>query len=398
MITAGSSSKTASRLANWSETTQGIIYVVDGKVQFADDFDHFRNGFCRLLEVEVAKGKALVERIVAVTLEKNGKLPSELDAEVVAANIKEAVLLEFPPAKGRLEALGDAKQWGSDLWGKAADKVFAGSISGDVSCAVVGSTESGFAWLVKPESAVVVDPVSIEYDKAYFSDKEVHHYGMKQYLAHKDWRMEKARRLTCLVVDNMGKRTASFKAGGASTRILDIGSASGFFRAAFAELGFSHFGTELSGEMIQLASEGFGYETWQGGIFEMEEIVPKGTEPFHMITMWDVIEHLDRHKESLLILQKYLREDGVIVVRTPNLLCFEADVLGDMFYSYKFDHTSYFSVKSLNALMSDVGMEPVYMETSSHFFKGLLGANHTYKIGQDLYGADIVSVYGRKGK
>jgi hypothetical protein len=73
----------------------------------------------------------------------------------------------------------------------------------------------------------------------------------------------------------------------------------------------------------------------------------------------------------------------------------EADLLGDRYYSYKLDHIRYFSPASLTSLMKLCGLEKIYLETTSHLFKGLLAADFLHQLGQQLKGADIVAVYGR---
>jgi hypothetical protein len=47
-------------------------------------------------------------------------------------------------------------------------------------------------------------------------------------------------------------------------------------------------------------------------------------------------------------------------------------------------------------MMVNLGLEPIYVDTDSHIFKGLLGADYLFKQGKALKGADILAVYGRK--
>ena len=179
---------------HWVKDTIGVLYVVDGQVQFADDFDHLANGFCRLLEISEMQIMQLIEEWVIHTLiEQAGKLPSQLPPEQRLKSLQQAVLNVFPPDSKRFTKL-DSQDWGKDFLGHSADTVYAGSISGNLSRAVVGSSKSGFAWLINPREASVIDARSIEYDTAYFNDRPDSHYGMKQYLQHTDWRMNKARR------------------------------------------------------------------------------------------------------------------------------------------------------------------------------------------------------------
>jgi 2-polyprenyl-3-methyl-5-hydroxy-6-metoxy-1,4-benzoquinol methylase len=383
--------RTAVKSGQWHETAMGLLYEVEGRIQFCDDFDHFRNGVVRLLEVPTERVIALIERTVQLVKEGEGKLISDSHPEKVIPYLKAARKELFPESDRPLTMLGDSVDWGTNFKGSKADTIFAGSISGDSSRAVVGNKKDSFAWLVAPSEQKAVHPNSIVYDTAYYDDKPVSHYGMKKYLQQLDWRSEKARRLINLIVDNSGERKARWLANPEHVKLLDVGSATGLFRSVAAEKGFSHYGIDLSEDAIALGKEHYGYETWHGGIFDLEKFA--GDHKFDVVTMFDLIEHIDRHVDSMKILADLLSDDGIVVVRTPNLEAFEADVLGDHYYSFKFDHTSYFSVPSLNELMKTVGLEPCYVETSSHIFKGLLGADFLFQMGKKNKGADIIAFY-----
>ncbi len=87
--------------------------------------------------------------------------------------------------------------------------------------------------------------------------------------------------------------------------------------------------------------------------------------------------------------------NGNEVIRTPNLSAQEAEILGDSYYSFKLDHVRYFSANSLNEMMHGVKMKAVFSETASHLFKGILGADYLFKLGQARRGADILALYER---
>jgi len=378
----------------WVKDSIGVLYVVEGQVQFADDFEHLANGFCRLLEVPEEKVAALIEEWVQYCLEMHGQLPSQLSAEIKISALTAAVQKVFTIAGPRFEDLSQRTSWGTDFFGNQADTIYAGSISGNITRAVVGCKKSGFAWLIEPESQKAVHAGSIEYDTAYFNDRPDSHYGMKQYLQHTDWRMQKARRFAAHMLDVSGERAKKWLKNPADVSLLDIGSATGLFRAAVGELGFEHCGIDLSADAIELCRQNFGFATWEGSIFDLEKHIKNG-QKFNIITLWDVIEHLDRHIEALQSIANYLTDDGIIVVRSPNLESMEATILGDMYYSFKLDHTSYFSVRSLDKLFSQIDMKSIHTETVSHIFKGCLGVQYLYDAGERMEGADILAVYAR---
>jgi 2-polyprenyl-3-methyl-5-hydroxy-6-metoxy-1,4-benzoquinol methylase len=385
------------RKGQWVKDSIGVLYVVDDLVQFADDFEHLANGFCRLLEVPEDQVTALIEEWVTQSLTLHDRLlPSQIPMDARIECLRRAVLKVFAIAGPRFEQLSDAAGWGTDFLGNQADTIYAGSISGNLTRAVVGCQSTGFAWLIDPAKHNAVDARSIEYDTAYFDDRPDSHYGMKQYLQHTEWRMQKARRFAHHVLKVAGKRAERWLKEPAKASVLDIGSAIGLFRAAIGECGLTHYGIDVSTDAIEHCKQGFGFDTWLGSIFDLGKNIAPG-QKFNIITMWDVIEHLDRHLEALQYIENCLSDDGIVVVRTPNLASMEATILGDMYYSYKLDHTSYFSVRSLDSIFKLVGLEPIHTETVSHIFKGFFGVQYLYDAGKRLEGADILAVYARAG-
>ncbi|CAN5184637.1 hypothetical protein BH11CYA1_BH11CYA1_33780 [soil metagenome] len=386
-----------SKKGQWVRESLGVLYVVDGQVQFSDDHEHFANGILRLLEVPEEKLTELIEVWVEQSLALHKKLPSQMPMDAREECLRLAALMVFPPKADRLKELTAGANWGTDFLGTNPDTVYAGSISGNVARGVVGCSTTGFAWLVDPLEKAPVHADSIVYDTAYYDDKPAGHYGPKQYLKQLDWRMQKARRYTAHILEVSGARADKWLKNPSEASLLDVGSAIGLFRAAAAEYGLSHYGIDVSSDAIEhCKNNGFGYDSWLGSIFDIEKHA-KPNQKFNIITLWDVIEHIGNHVDAFKLVDKFLADDGVIVIRTPNLECIEAAILGDMYYSYKLDHTSYFSVRSLNSLFEQVGLVPIHTATVSHMFKGCFGAQHLYDAGQRLYGADILAVYARPG-
>ncbi|HEY9786878.1 MAG TPA: class I SAM-dependent methyltransferase [Candidatus Obscuribacterales bacterium] len=374
----------------WIETTLGIIYVIGENVQFYDDHDHWRNGFCRLLEIPEAQARTFVEQAVASARENFGKLFSDLDCNEKLACLSQAT--ERTLYRGERPSGSNIEpSWGADPDGTPADCIYAYTISGDRTRIVAGVRAKEYAWLVDAANNKPVTADSIVYDTAYFSASGDAHYGMKHYIDHAGWRLEKARRLMGTVIEQTQDKRPLWRKHPQSVKLLDIGSGIGYYRKAADELGFQHYGIDLSSDIIALCKAQFGFDTWQCHLMDLEKVA--AGMRVHLITLWDVIEHLEKPREAVALLKQYLADDGAIVIRTPNLSALDADILGDYYYSFKFDHVRYFSVKSLNALMSDLSLAPLYLETASHLFKGFLGADALYKAGLRMKGADILAIY-----
>lgn len=381
----------------WVKDTIGVLYVVDGIVQFAEDFDHLSNAVIRLMEISEEKVCQLVEAWVETSAQNHGgRLPSQLSDQLRMDCLRQAFLEVLPVEGAHPLSLADSQKWGVDLFGNQADTIYSRSISGNTSRAVVGNSQTGFAWLIDPLTNQAIDPRSIVYDTAYYNDRPDRHYGPKQYLQHSDWRMQKSRRHVKRALDVSGERAQRWLADPQKVSVLDIGSATGMLRAAFAEKGFNHFGIEPSLDAIEHCKNTLGFETWAGSIFDLQKHAA-ADQKFNIITILDVIEHLDHINEAIQSVQPVLTEDGVIVIRTPNLECIDATILGDHYYSYKLDHTSYFSPRSMKSFLKTIGMEAIHIETISHVLRGFLGVQCLYDANERLEGADLFVVSAREG-
>lgn len=373
----------------------GVLLVSRGSVQFCDDHDHWRKGFCRLLEIEESRARDFIENAVAAAEKIFGRNLCHLPDEEKITCLFDSVNETFYKGK-RKEIDGQQDLDFSDApgpEGEIADTIFAHSISGDTAYMVIGNEVEEFAWLVDAKTKKAVTADSIIYDKKYYAPTDNRHCGMKEYAQPNqiEWRLEKARRILDQVVTHAGSRTERWIKDPGNVNMLDIGSGLGYFRQAAQAIGFQHHGIDLSEDIINQCKETFGFETWQGHIEDLPSIAPDMR--FQLITMFDVIEHLEKPRAVIKMLKDFLTDDGILVIRTPNLTAQEAEILGDYYYSFKLDHVRYFSANSLNEMMHGLKLKSVYNETASHLFKGILGADYLYKLGQARRGADILALF-----
>jgi 2-polyprenyl-3-methyl-5-hydroxy-6-metoxy-1,4-benzoquinol methylase len=136
-------------------------------------------------------------------------------------------------------------------------------------------------------------------------------------------------------------------------KILDYGCSTGYFLQTAIENGFDGYGIELNPFGIQWAREELGLEH----VFD-RDISECGFEHgfFHVITMWDVLEHVPEPIGLLKALHPYLHRDGLMVIETSHYDCFETEVLGKENTNLVGDiHLMHFTIPSLDSLACRAG-------------------------------------------
>lgn len=98
-------------------------------------------------------------------------------------------------------------------------------------------------------------------------------------------------------------------------RLLDIGCSAGFFLRAARDKGWETAGVELSNDTADIARTRYGLDVVTGRLTD-GTFAPRS---FDVITMWDVIEHLENPCETLKMVRKILKDDGILAVTTPNI-------------------------------------------------------------------------------
>lgn len=135
-------------------------------------------------------------------------------------------------------------------------------------------------------------------------------------------------------------------------KLLDVGSAAGFFLEVARKGGYEVCGVELSKFAAAYATESLGLKIHEGQL----EDAKFPSRYFDIVTMWDVLEHLRRPLETLQEASRLLRRCGVIVIETLNVDCVGAKILGSRWPLYQPPyHLFYFSLRTLHILLSKAG-------------------------------------------
>ncbi len=132
--------------------------------------------------------------------------------------------------------------------------------------------------------------------------------------------------------------------------LLDIGAASGIFVKLAAEQGYNAAGIEPSAQLVNEAKEKFGVDILKGTI---EDFDPR--EQYDIITLLDLIEHVNDPASFLKKVSPLIRKGGVLVIVTPDINSFAAKLFGKRWWHYRTAHVNFFNLKSLTFLLEKLG-------------------------------------------
>jgi 2-polyprenyl-3-methyl-5-hydroxy-6-metoxy-1,4-benzoquinol methylase len=345
---------------------------------FEDTVEHWQNAVLRLLNLTDPAGRAWVEAVAAEAMAE-GSEPFSCRTPEERLRILERA---WPHSAGPSPSLGDCSL---RALGAPVDTTWFSAIQNDSSARVVGSRarRHGVLSELRDGRWELVKPPP--YEEAYF-EGSAPGVGYQGYREQGSWRLEKAARLV-RQIRGIGLVLGLDLASG--TRLLDVGSGYGYLGKAAQDSGWQAHGTEISHHAASIARADFGLETFVGTLGDFHT---RGHhEPYDVLTMFDVIEHVEDPVALLRAARELLKPGGICVVRTPNLFSIEADVFKNHNHSLKMEHLHYFSSASLCFIMESAGLLPVYLTSESHLLRGFLGsALNSYAC--NLRGSDLLAV------
>jgi len=140
-------------------------------------------------------------------------------------------------------------------------------------------------------------------------------------------------------------------------RLLDVGCGAGLF---FSELERFGYVEGIESDDVAIAQSG----AWRNRIVAAQldaRFTP--TEPYDLVLMLDVIEHVPDHAELLRHVARVLRPDGRILITVPafNALWTNHDTLNH--------HVRRYSARLMRKTLREAGLQTVYLE---YFFQSLV--------------------------
>ncbi len=165
-----------------------------------------------------------------------------------------------------------------------------------------------------------------------------------------------------------------------NARTLDIGAGLGQFILLLQQHGATTQGIEPSALRRAYAREAYGLELnprlaeddyWQAGY----------SKGFDLITLWDVIEHVDDPRATLAAAVALLKPGGLLCLDTPDRQVFSYRLsqlaarasggLFPLFFSHfystlRYGHKQIFTRRQITGLLLDCGLVPVVIELDKH--------------------------------
>lgn len=141
-----------------------------------------------------------------------------------------------------------------------------------------------------------------------------------------------------------------------SARIVDVGCANGQMLAALGALGFTRLtGVDPSAACVQQAAAIPGVSAYVGSLTQM----PAEEEPYDVVILSHVLEHVRDVKEALGCLSQFLRPEALVYVEVPDASRY-VDFAWSPFQDFNTEHINHFSLVSLGNLLRQCGLRPVH--------------------------------------
>jgi SAM-dependent methyltransferase len=160
-------------------------------------------------------------------------------------------------------------------------------------------------------------------------------------------------------VEHFEHDVAELEAFGPKGPVLDIGCGSGYFLEAARNRGWDPVrGVELNSWMVELGREA-GLEINGGQL--REQRYPDNT--FQLVSLWDVIEHMNDPLAELAEVHRVMRSGGLLVLLVPDAESFWARLLGERWWAVIRMHLFYFTRETVTRLLERSGFRVEFVGT-----------------------------------
>lgn len=230
-------------------------------------------------------------------------------------------------------------------------------------CPLCGSTSVRTKYFLDEEHSILFcSQCTIQYLSPQLSDQALQQLYSENYYA--SWGIkgqEENESTRQMKMATFSLRMQLIKQYRGTGKVLDIGCATGYFLEVAKEGGFEPYGVEYSAYAAHIAQNKFGIDNIFIGTLEQCNFPRKY---FDVIAMSDLIEHVRDPIQTLSKAASLLKEDGIIMIMTPNKSSISRVLMRKKWTHYKLEHFFYFDRFSMNFLANKCNLECAHYERS----------------------------------
>lgn len=141
--------------------------------------------------------------------------------------------------------------------------------------------------------------------------------------------------------------------------LFDLGAGWGHFMLTGQMLGYDVYGIEISEQPYLYSKNDLKLPVEHIDFFEMSE-----NRKFDIITMWDVLEHIDKADDVIAKCTKLTNPNGLIVIQVPQIDSYFAKKHKDSWKMMGLDHVNYFGKKTITQLLEKNGYKVETIKSS----------------------------------
>ncbi len=142
-------------------------------------------------------------------------------------------------------------------------------------------------------------------------------------------------------------------------KLFDLGAGWGHFMLAGKELGYDVYGVEIAEQPYLYCVNDLKLPVDHIDFFQMD-----GSTKFDLITMWDVLEHIDHADVFLKKCAELTEKGGYLFLQVPQIDSYFAKRHKDNWKMMGLDHVNYFSKKTIREVLERNGYELVAIKSS----------------------------------
>ncbi len=135
-------------------------------------------------------------------------------------------------------------------------------------------------------------------------------------------------------------------------KIYDVGCGFGHFLLTGKQIGYSVAGVEMCKANVEFVRDNIGIDVDEGDFLSVQEDVQ-----YDIVTMWDVLEHLDDGDQIAAKIARMLRPGGYVFIQVPQIDSFFARLCGDRWWAMGLDHVNYFSKRTVRRFLGKHGLD-----------------------------------------